>query len=66
MRAIDHNDIRDLDAMSIAVPYCNVIVVEKYWGHQVGATRLDAKYGAKVLTDLRELPKELKLIGCVA
>jgi hypothetical protein len=52
--------------MSIAVPYCNVIVVEKYWGHQVGATRLDAKYGAKVLTDLRELPKELKLIGCVA
>jgi hypothetical protein len=64
-RPIERNDIRDLDWLSVAVPYANVVVSENYWGHQVRSTGLHEKYGTVLLTDLRELPQELQLMGCL-
>jgi len=66
VRPIHRNDLRDLDWLSVAVPYANLIVSENYWGHQVRATGLDEKYGTVLLTDLRELPDRLQAIGCAA
>jgi hypothetical protein len=64
-RPVERNDIRDLDWLSVAVPYSNVVVSEKYWGSKVRTTRLDRKYRTVLLTDLRELPKQLEEMGCV-
>jgi hypothetical protein len=66
MRPIERNDVRDLDWLSVALPYSNVVVSENYWGHQVRATGLDHKYQTVLLTDLRELPQQLKVMGCIA
>jgi hypothetical protein len=66
VRPIDRNDIRDLDWLSVAVPYSNVVVSENYWGHQVCATGLDGKYGTVLVTDLRQLPHQLQMMGCVS
>ena len=43
-REVEHNDIRDLDWLSVAVPYSNVVVSEQYWGKKVQATGLADTY----------------------
>ena len=62
-RAIHRNDLKDISFMSVAVPYANIIVAERYWGHQVRATGLAAKYGTEVITDATELSAWLKKLG---
>jgi hypothetical protein len=64
-RKVDHNDIRDLDWLSVAVPYSNVIVSEQYWGKKVQTTGLAAKYSTVLLTDLQELPSRLSATGWI-
>ena len=64
IRRIQANDLRDLDWLSVALPYSNCIVMENYWCHQARATHLDTKYGTALLNDLRELPDELNRLGC--
>ena len=66
VRPIAHNDIRDLDWLSVAVPYANVVVSENYWGHHVRAAGLDKKYDTVLLTDLRQLPVQLWAMDCSA
>ena len=61
---MEHNDIRDLDWLSVAVPYSNVVVSEKYWGKKVQATGLADTYNTILITDLQELPAQLSAIGC--
>jgi hypothetical protein len=63
-RAVERNDIRDLDWLSVAIPYSNVVVSERYWGSKARATRLDEKYGTIVITDARDLPGQLAAAGC--
>ena len=53
---MEHNDIRDLDWLSVAVPYSNVVVSEQYWGKKVQATGLADTYNTILITDLQELP----------
>ena len=65
VRLIPRNDLRDLDWLSVALPYANVVVAEKYWCHQVRATGLDEKYATTTLTNLRELPERLRAMGCL-
>lgn len=65
VRPIDRNDARDLIALSVAVPYGNIVVTEKYWGNMVRSRGLAAKYNTTVLTDARELPRQLAEAGCL-
>jgi hypothetical protein len=65
MRPINQNDTRDLIWLSVALPYSNLVVSEKYWGHMVRSHGLDTKYGTTIITDLRELPARLSEIGCL-
>jgi hypothetical protein len=64
-RKVDHNDIRDLDWLSVAVPYSNIVVSERYWGKKVLANGLATKYGTVLLTNLQELPAHLSGMGCI-
>ena len=64
-RKIDRNDIRDLDWLSVAVPYSNVVVSEKYWGNKVLGNGLDTRYGTVLLTNVQDLPTHLSTMGCL-
>jgi len=65
MRKIDKNDSRDLMALSTALSYSNIIVMEQYWAHMVRSRRLDEKYDTTVVTDLRDIPKLLSKFECI-
>jgi hypothetical protein len=65
VRRIDQNDARDLIALSVALPYCNVVVYEKYWTSMLKSLALDKEYGTKVITDARLLPGVLAEMGCI-
>ncbi len=66
VRAIEANDIRDIFQLAVAVPYCNLIVLENYWGHQIQVTKLHAKYGTTVITHTKDLPVQLAAMGCLS
>lgn len=64
-RKIDRNDFKDIAFLSVAVPYCNAIVTERYFGHLVQSSGLADKYGTAVFTDLNQLPEFLAREGCL-
>jgi hypothetical protein len=65
VRGIHPNDVRDVFWLGVAVPYANLVVAENFWAHHVRAEHLDTKYGTVVITDARELPRELAALGCL-
>ena len=54
-RPIQQNDIDDLMALSVAIPYCDVVVTENMWAHEAKANDLDEIYDTTVLSDLEDL-----------
>jgi hypothetical protein len=64
-RKIHRNDTKDMMFMSVALPYANAIVAEKYWSHQATATGLAQKYSTTVETDAERIPELLNALGCV-
>jgi len=64
-RPIHRNDLNDIAFMSMALPYANVIVCEKYWAHIAKSTGLGMKYGTLVSTGIRELPGILESEKCL-
>jgi len=53
------NDYYDICAFSVAVVYCDVMVIEKHWAALMRRAKLDEKYGTTILDDLSELPAVL-------
>ena len=49
----DLND--DVLALSIAVPYCDIVVTERQWARHINQLGLAERYGTTVLHDLAEL-----------
>lgn len=54
------NDIYDIDAMSLAVPYCDVVVTEKACRHALETARLGKRMHTALLRDLADLPSTLE------
>jgi hypothetical protein len=54
------NDIYDIDAMALAVPYCDIVVTEKACHHALTAARLGERMHTALLRKLEELPKVLE------
>ncbi len=54
------NDIYDIDAMSVAVPYCDVVVTEKACHHALGAAHLGERMNTALLRNLKDLPGTLE------
>ena len=59
-RKIDRNDTNDIAFLSMAVPYCDVVVTEKFWAHKLRSKGFDAKYNCEILTSVSDLPRTIK------
>ena len=53
------NDLRDADAMSAAIPYCDVVLTDKYAAAQLARSPAVARLGTVVLPRLRNLNERL-------
>lgn len=49
------SDLNDFAALSVAVPYCDVVVTERQWARHINQLGLAQRYGTTVLHDLTEL-----------
>lgn len=58
-KAWDMNDLTDVSALAMAVPYCDVVVTERLWADLVKRANLHKKYNTVVLADLNDLPDVL-------
>jgi hypothetical protein len=54
------NDIYDIDAMALAVPYCDIVVTEKACHHALTTAQLGERMHTALLRDLNELPSTLE------
>jgi hypothetical protein len=54
-KKIHRNDTNDIAFLSIAVPYCDIVVCEKYWAHLLNSSGLAFKYNCIVLDSLNDL-----------
>jgi hypothetical protein len=52
--------VYDIDAMALAVPYCDVVVTEKACHHALISTGMDTRMNTVLLRDLRTLVSTLK------
>lgn len=50
------NDIYDIDAMALAVPYCDIVVLEKACHHVLTTAGMDERMNTILLRDLTQLP----------
>jgi hypothetical protein len=53
------NDIHDIDAMSLSVPYCDIVVTEKACHHALQEARLGKRMHTALLRKLEDLPSTL-------
>jgi hypothetical protein len=53
------NDMFDIDAMSAAVPYCDIVITDANRWHDLRQAKLDSRMGTVILRDLSELPAHL-------
>jgi hypothetical protein len=53
----EQHDYTDIASISGALPYVDVMVIEKPWAHVVRTAKLDHKYGTRVTTNIAGLRK---------
>ena len=58
-RKVEANDFTDIGHLALAVPYCDIVVVERFWARAIQETGLANKYQVAVCTDLEELSELL-------
>lgn len=51
-RAVASNDMTDIAFLSMAVPYCDIVVTERLWADLVRRKHLDRKYATTTVSDL--------------
>lgn len=54
------NDLNDVTALSITVPYCDVVITERSWTAMINNQKINRRFNTQVLHDLRELPDLLQ------
>jgi hypothetical protein len=59
-RAWSRNDIHDIDGLAVAVPYCDVVVTERYACDVINRAGLAGQYGTVVIRSLAELERLLE------
>ena len=56
-RNIDKNDYKDIAFLATAVPYCDVVITEKFWAHLITKNKLDIQFNTVVTSDLNYLER---------
>lgn len=54
------NDIYDIDALALAVPYCDIVVTEKACQHVLQTSRIGQRMHTALLRNLDELPSAIE------
>jgi len=54
-RNVQANDVGDLGHLVGAIPYCDVVVTEKFWCRAAKERKLDKHYGTSIFSDLESL-----------
>lgn len=54
-RAVHPNDFADIGHLVLSIPYCSVVVTERFWARAIQETGLAARYGIAVCSTLDEL-----------
>jgi len=54
-RMVTTNDIRDISHLSMAIPFCDVVVTERYWVDKIQREKLDKQYDTLVFSDCSSL-----------
>lgn len=54
-RPMAPNDVADVAQLSMAIPYCDVVVTERYWTDKARRENLDVRYATRLLSDLNDL-----------
>jgi len=54
-RSFDKNDYKDISFLATAVPYCDVVVTEKFWTSLIKSNKLDQKFNTSVTNNLNDL-----------
>lgn len=54
-RTLQEHDNRDINFLSTAIPYCDIVITEKTWKHLVKINKLDDKYSTVIENDLNYL-----------
>jgi hypothetical protein len=49
------NDLHDLDALTVALVYCDVVVTEGLWVNVVSRTDVESRYSTVVISNLQNL-----------
>jgi hypothetical protein len=57
----DPNDLEDIAALSVAVPYCDVVVTERQWCHLLHASGLDERFETHLISDVPHLPERVAM-----
>jgi len=57
-RVVQPNDLIDIAHLAGAVPYCDIVVMEKMFASICCKLKLDKKYGCMVLNSLKDLNKK--------
>jgi hypothetical protein len=60
------NDLRDADAMSTAIPYCDVVLTDKYVAAQLAKSPAVTKQGTLLLARLRDLNDRLPALIAIS
>jgi hypothetical protein len=56
-RPIQKHDNRDINFLSTAIPYCDVVITERTWKHSSKINKLNSKYSTIIENDLNYLLK---------
>jgi hypothetical protein len=59
----DQHDWTDMWALSVAIPYRDVVVTEKRWAHLATSGGLGSRYGTSVTSGRHAIEAELELVG---
>lgn len=54
-RTVQPNDLQDIGALCVAIPYCDFVVTEKFWTRIIEQTGTGKLHGTSVTSDLATL-----------
>jgi hypothetical protein len=53
------NDLNDVTALAIAVPYCDMVVIERSWSAMLAAAKVPERFGPTVTPRLQDVADRL-------